>query len=235
MAGAGNNIYSTATQGMQDAAGTYRNAMAYQPNAFNQQNLSTYMNPYTQQVVDNTMGTMQDAYANAINAGQTAATNASAYGGSRHGIADSLTTDNYLKAVGNMAANLNSQGYNNAVNQFNTMNNASLAASQQNMAGAGNLANLGMSAYGLGTAADDTAYQRGLVEQGINQQLINASNQQFTNYLNQPAKNLGFLAQLLGGMPQETSVSQTHSPGFYDYLSSPFLSCLLYTSDAADE
>ena len=63
MAGAGNNIYSTATQGMQDAAGTYRNAMAYQPNAFNQQNLSTYMNPYTQQVVDNTMGTMQDAYA----------------------------------------------------------------------------------------------------------------------------------------------------------------------------
>ena len=224
MAGAGNNIYQTATQGMQDAAGTYRNAMSYQPMQFNQENLSPFINPYTQQVVDNTMNTMQDAYANAINAGKTAATNASAYGGSRHGIADSLTTDNYLKAVGNMAANLNSQGFNNAVNQFNTMNNASLAASQQNMAGAGSLANLGMSAYGLGTAADDKAYQRGLIEQGMNQKLIDAGKQQFMNYINQPAANLGFLSQIITGMPQATTTTVNKNYGIFDYLASPFFS-----------
>ena len=65
------------------------------------------------------------------------------------------------------------------------MNNSILAAMQQNMAGAGSLANLGMSAYGLGTAADDKAYQRGLVEQGMNQKLIAAGKQQFMNFINQ--------------------------------------------------
>ena len=224
MAGAGNNIYQTATQGMQDAAGTYRNAMSYQPMQFNQENLSPFMNPYTQNVIDNTMANMADARQNAINAGQLAATNSSAYGGSRHGINDALINEKYMRAVGDMSANLNNQAFGQAVNQFNTMNNANLAAMQQNMAGAGSLANLGMSAYGLGTAADDKAYQRGLVEQGMNQKIIDAGKQQFMNYINQPAANLGFLSQVVSGMPPATTTTATRNHGIFDYLASPFFS-----------
>tara|TARA_S200000501_G_scaffold84281_2_gene76847 strand:- start:5988 stop:6695 length:708 start_codon:yes stop_codon:yes gene_type:complete len=224
MAGAGNNVYQTATQGMQDAAGAYRNAMAYQPMQFNQANLSPFMNPYTQNVIDNTMATMSDARQNAINAGQLAATNASAYGGSRHGISDALTNERYMKAAGDMSANLNNQAFGQAVNQFNTMNNSNLAAMQQNMAGAGNLANLGLSAYGLGQAADEKAYQRGLIEQGMNQKLIDAANQQFMNYLNQPSTNLGFFSQLISGMPQATTQTVSKQPGLFDLLASPFVS-----------
>ena len=224
MAGAGNNIYQTATQGMQDAAGTYKNAMAYQPTQFNQANLSPFMNPFTQNVIDNTMTNMADARTNAINAGQLAATKASAYGGSRHGISDALTNEKYMRAVGDMSANLNNQGYNSAVNQFNTMNNANLAANQANMAGAGSLANLGLAAYGLGTAADDKAYQRGMIEQGMNQKLIDSANQQFLGFLNQPTQNLGFLAQIISGLPQAQTQTLSQSPGLFDYLSSPFVS-----------
>ena len=111
MAGAGNNIYQTATQGMQDAAGTYRNAMSYQPMQFNQENLSPFMNPYTQNVIDNTMANMADARQNAINAGQLAATNASSYGGCRHGVNDALINEKYMRAVGDMSANLNNQAF----------------------------------------------------------------------------------------------------------------------------
>lgn len=223
MSGAGNNVYNQATTWGQNAANTYQDSMAYKPMQFNQGNLQPFMNPYTQNVIDNTMATMDEARANAINANQLAASNSSAYGGSRHGIADAQIGQNYMKAVGDMSANLNQQGYNNAVNQFNTMNAANLSGLNQNMSGANNLANLGMSAWNAGQAMDDKAWQQGMYEQAMNQKLLDAAKGQFSSWANQPATNLGFLSTILGGLPNAETSTTTKQSGIFDWLTSPFL------------
>lgn len=76
--------------------------------------LSAYFNPYQQNVIDLSLADLERSRAGAISAGQGAATSAGAYGGSRHGVADSLTNEAFGRTAAQTAANLRSQGFLNA-------------------------------------------------------------------------------------------------------------------------
>lgn len=93
---------------------TMRGLMSFNPGEIRTSNLSQYMNPFTDSVINNSLNDNERSRQMAINAGQADAIAASAFGGSRHGVADSLTNREFADSGNNMAANLRLQGYNNA-------------------------------------------------------------------------------------------------------------------------
>ena len=76
--------------------------------------IAPYMNPYQQNVVNNTTAEMERARLIAQNQADDAMTAAGAFGGSRHGIANAETNRGFYDMLGQTVGNLNNQGYQNA-------------------------------------------------------------------------------------------------------------------------
>jgi hypothetical protein len=77
-------------------------------------NLSPYESPYINDVVNTSLSDLDRARQMAISSGQASATAAGAFGGSRHGVADSLTNDNFARNAASTAAQLRQAGFVNA-------------------------------------------------------------------------------------------------------------------------
>lgn len=117
--------------------------------------LSAYMNPYTQNVIDTSMNDLNTARQRAISGGQGQATAAGAYGGSRHGVADALTNESFLSQAASLSANLRNTGYNNAQNAALTDIGNRMNADQFNV-------NSGLSGAGLRLGAANQLYNQGV-------------------------------------------------------------------------
>jgi len=106
--------------------GTYE-AMSYDPQQVEATNydpaqvattdLSAYMNPYTQEVIDRSIADLDRARQGNINNLGFSASQAGAFGGSRHGVAESLTNEAFAKQAGDVAANLRQNAFNTALGQ----------------------------------------------------------------------------------------------------------------------
>ena len=77
--------------------------------------LNPYLNPYTTNVIDASMRDLGNAQAASLNQQGAQASAAGAFGGSRHGIADSATRLGYSQQAGDMANKMNLANYNNAM------------------------------------------------------------------------------------------------------------------------
>jgi len=75
-----------------------------------------YMNPYENQVVQNTLADIERARQGQISAEGAAATAAKAFGGSRQGVTRSLVDEAALRNAGNLAAQLRQGGFTQAQN-----------------------------------------------------------------------------------------------------------------------
>lgn len=82
--------------------------------SFLDMDIQDYMNPYTQSVIQNTTDEMERGRQIALQHGAAAANAAGSFGGSRHGVADSLTNAEFFRNQGNMANQMNAQAYNAA-------------------------------------------------------------------------------------------------------------------------
>lgn len=205
-------------------------------------NLSPYMNPYTQQVIDTSMADMQRANQMAINDVGAAATKAGAFGGSRHGLVEAATNADFARNAGAMAAQLRQQGFTNAqqmaqqdatmtnqARQFNAGNQqqARLANQDARLAGAqlrlgaanqmGNLSNLG---FGMGRQITADQMAAGTQQRDLIQSLIDAGNNQYRGFTGQGNSGLATLLSALGGVPVPQSSSTTQSPGLLNVFSS---------------
>lgn len=103
--------------------------------SFLDMNLADYMNPYTQQVIQQTTDEMDRARQIQLQQSGAAQHAAGAFGGSRHGVADSLTNAEFFRNQGNMANLMNQQAYDAATGLMGQDLNRGLQA---------NLANQGM-------------------------------------------------------------------------------------------
>ena len=145
--GAGPNVYNQSAGAYTGALQGTQAAMGYQPQQVNtgfgytpQQvnagqavgGINTYMNPYTQQVIDTSMADLERQRQTQMNALGAQATAAGAFGGSRQGVAEAQTNQGFAQQGGQLASQLRQQGFNTA-----------LGASQQDIANAmqANLAN----------------------------------------------------------------------------------------------
>jgi len=118
-----------------------------------------------------------------------------------------------------------SAGASLANNSANLALQAQLANQRAHMGGAefrlgaanqlGSTANLG---FGMGQQTQNSMMQAGNQQQALQQQLMNAAQQQYQGYTGQPAQGLGYMSQALGAAQSGSSTTQTKQPGMFDYL-----------------
>lgn len=187
-------------------AGQQYNQMATDPGAVQQ-----FMSPYMQNAVDwqkqqairddQIQGTMRSAQA----------TNAGALGGSRQAIQAAEAE----RALGNRLSGIQAQGtqsaFDNAMKSMQYGSQAGLQGYNQAIQGAGTLGQLGQTQYGQQMGINQAQQQVGAQQQALNQQGLSNQYQDFLNQQNYPYKQLGFMSDLVRGMPltqQSSSVYQ---------------------------
>ena len=118
------------TQGLQ--RDNYQNAMSKFGNAeykpVSATDISGYMSPYQQDVIDSSLATLGDQENMALNAQKDAAIRAKAFGGTGRDVAEALTRGEYAKTRSATVSGLNNQNYaqalqtaigqNSAANQY---------------------------------------------------------------------------------------------------------------------
>ena len=79
-------------------------------------NIGDYQNPFTEQVIDNTLEDLNDARQMQIQRDQDQAIGRGAFGGSRSALLESETNKNFFDKAGDISAQLRSQGFDRATN-----------------------------------------------------------------------------------------------------------------------
>jgi hypothetical protein len=188
-------------------------------------NLSPYMNPYTQSVINSTLPIMQQNLGLQQIGNQSQAAGAGAYGGSRQAIQQGITQSQGAMNMANMAAQLNQANYGQAQgaaqSDISTNLQAQLANQQAqqnqgalNLNAASVLSNLGNQAQ-LSQARNFTEQATaGGLEQSQAQNEINANLAQYQQALQYPYQQLGVLQSALGMTPygqSQTGASTTQT------------------------
>jgi hypothetical protein len=211
--------------------------------------LSPYLNPYTNDVINTTIADQERARQIAQVADAQKATAAGAFGGSRSGVMAAGTNDAYDRNTASLLAGLNQANYANAqglagqdvntknnMGQFNAGQNLTaqqntvannLAANNQTLSAAGQLAGLNNNSLALATQQGGLLGSVGDIQQQQNQaELSNAYNNWLTGkQLTLQQQNL--LNSALGLIPVQQTVNssgsgtttQKQSLGFGDILS----------------
>ena len=110
--------------------------------------IQAYQDPYTQQVIDPALADLERTRQQQMNQLGASATQAGAFGGSRHGVAEAQTNIGFGRHAGQLAAGLRSQGFQHAAQQ----------AMQQNLANQ----QTGMTALQMGQRGELANQQTGL-------------------------------------------------------------------------
>jgi hypothetical protein len=162
-------------------------------------NISNFYNPYQQQVIDATMSDMERARQGAVQQIGQQANAARAFGGSRHGIAETMANQEFARNAGSTLANLRSQGFNTAANMMQQSNAQRLAAAQQ-------LAGLGQQQTAMQMAGGQAMMGLGGTRQQFAQQQMDAAR-------NLGLERLGIMQSALGlQMPGLGSTQTTSQP-----------------------
>jgi hypothetical protein len=204
------------------------NVMGYNPAMANagqlsNTDLSPYMNPFTQNVINSGLSALDVQRRQALNQAGDQAIKSGAFGGSRLGIQEGVTNAGAAQQAGNLASQLQMQNFTQAqgaaTNDINRNLQAQLANQQAGLSGAG-LNLQGANALGqLGTqaqqnflggtaaamSAQDQIQQQRQAQLGAQQQLY-TEQQQF------PLQQLQIPLQALGATPYGNTQSQT-GPG----------------------
>ena len=196
----------------QAAAGGLQQAMQGTQRAMAGPNIGQFMNPYTSMVTGQTLSDLERQRQMAVNTTGAQATQAGAFGGSRHGVAEALTNEGFARQGAQTFGNLQQQG-------FNTALGAAQAQQGLQMGGAAQLGALGQQAFNTGQAISQQQQQQGLMQQGLQQALIDAARGQYAGFTGAPTQTLALPLAALGATPNQSTTTQSKSPGLFDYLS----------------
>jgi len=236
-----------------NAANQYNQMTGYQP--FNIQggqvagsNLSPYMNPYQQNVIDTTMNEMNQQHAMRQQGIDDAAQAQGAFGGSRQYVQKALADKYQGQNQANVLAQLNSQNFGNAQQQRqfdinsafqgdarnqaqnlglytggvqglqNIGQNYQALGGQFGQAGAGGLANMANMGFGFGQDLQKNDMIMGQYQQQLQQQMMDAIKNQFAGYTNQGRTGLEIL---MGGNQVGNTggkTTQNNDPGALGYV-----------------
>ena len=198
----------------------------YEAQQFTGNNVKGYMSPYMQNVVERQQA---DAQRQSLIAQQTQdaqAARSGAFGGSGFQLMRGQAAGNLARQKGDIQAKGLQDAYTQAMNQFNTSQGQNQAAQQLNaqqqqfgaglglqglqtaMTGAKSLADIGQTQYGQNLGLLDVQNRFGAQQQGQVQNALNTEYQDFLNYQNYPYKQMGFMSDMIRGLPL-TQQSQT--------------------------
>jgi hypothetical protein len=171
-------------------------------------NIGQFFNPYTTEVINQSLADLERQRQTQINATGAAASRAGAFGGSRHGVAEAQTNLGFGQQGAQMASGLRQQGFNTALQ---AAQNQQLTQSQ--LAGQG---------FGFGQAINNQQAAQGAQVQAMNQALIDAARGQYGGFTGAPANSLQMILNALGSMPNQSTTTQTQNPGLFNILGALF-------------
>ena len=192
--------------------GALNTQYTFKPSSFTAADAQGLMNPYMQNVVERQQ---QDAQRQAQIAGQAQqaqAARSGAFGGSGDYLMRAQAAGNLARQKGDIQATGLNNAYNQAMQQYNTQNQLN-AQQQQFGAGLGlqglqtanqaasNLANIGQTQYGQNMGILSMQNQFGGQQQQQTQNILNNQYQDFLNYQNYPYKQMGFMSDMIRGLP----------------------------------
>jgi hypothetical protein len=171
-----------------------------------------YYNPYEQQVVNTSLNDLEQARQRATQQMGQQAMASKAFGGSRHGVAEALTSGEYSKQAGSMLANLRNQGYQQALGlaQAQQLANqqAGMQGAQFRLGAAQQLGQMGQAQTGADYMAAQTAMGLGGARQQLVQQQLDAAR-------NLGLERLGITQSALGlQMPGMGTTGTTSTPNY---------------------
>ena len=250
------NVYDQSAQGLTGAFNTVYGGLAqnavnqpgYDPSFVGQpqtiqSGIEGYMNPYTDQVIGNTMNDMERTRQMQLTQIEGSANQAGAFGGSRQGLVESELNRNTMQQTGDMSARMRNLAYGQAANLsgqdisnmmtagFANQNAANqggqfnVAAQNQQfgnmMQGAGALGGLSQQAFGYGQDITQQQNQAGLMQQLLNQSILDQGRSLYGGYAASPENALSLRLSALGQNPatETGTTTATDSPGMFDYLS----------------
>jgi hypothetical protein len=190
----------------------------------------SYMSPYMKNVVERQQA---DARRQGDIAGQiqdAQAARSGAFGGSGNMLMRSQARNNLARQQGDIFAQGQQAAYTQGMGQFNQEQGATQAAANLNaqqgqfgaglglqglqtaLTGANALGNLGNTQYQQNMGINQMQNQYGLQQQQQSQNILNNQYQDFLNYQNAPYKQMGFMSDILRGLPltqQSATMYQT--------------------------
>jgi len=191
----------------------------YQAQQFTGDNVKAYMSPYMENVVQRQQA---DAARQAAIAGQAQGAQAArsgAFGGSGDYLMRAQAAGNLARQKGDIQAKGLQDAYTQAMQQFNQSQAQNLAGQQLNaqqqqfgaglglqglqtaMTGAKSLADIGQTQYGQNLGLLDVQNRFGAQQQQQVQNALNTEYQDFLNYQNYPYKQMGFMSDMIRGLP----------------------------------
>ena len=203
----------------------------FQTKSFNSPSMAeSYMSPYMQNVVARQQqdATRQAGIASQAQGAQAA--RAGAFGGSGDYLMRGQARGNLNRQLGDIYAQGQQAAYTQGMGQFNQEQAATQGAANLNaqqgqfgaglglqglqtaMTGANTLGQLGNTQYQQNMGINQMQNQYGLQQQGQQQNILNNQYQDFLNYQNAPYKQMGFMSDILRGLPltqQSSSMYQT--------------------------
>ena len=203
----------------------------FQTKSFNSPSMAeSYMSPYMNNVVARQQAdaTRQASIASQAQGAQAA--RAGAFGGSGDYLMRGQARGNLNRQLGDIYAQGQQAAYTQGMGQFNQEQAATQGAANLNaqqgqfgaglglqglqtaLTGANALGNLGNTQYQQNMGINQMQNQYGLQQQGQTQNILNNQYQDFLNYQNAPYKQMGFMSDILRGLPltqQSASMYQT--------------------------
>ena len=182
--------------------------------------VSKYMNPFQQQVIDATMRQMRQENELAQSGALGTAAQSGAFGGDRAGIAAANLANQQGLAMGSTLAGLNAQNYGQALATAQQQQGVELGADQANlarlMAGGQQLAGLGTAYQGAGLQGAEAQLNAGTLEQQTEQAGLGALYNQFQQEKAYPFQVAQFLANVaMGTGALSGSTTTTTQPGSF--------------------
>jgi hypothetical protein len=166
--------------------------------------IQQFQNPYTDQVINNTLSDLNDARQMQIQSDQDAAISRGAFGGSRSALLESETNKKFADVAGRTAGDLRQRNFNNAAN---------LAMGDRNFR-AGIFGNQLADQYrGLGLLSDIGRQQQGLGQAGLD-----ANYNEFLRGINYGPQQLGLLSSAVHGMDTGTQTTSQNKVSAMDRL-----------------
>ena len=186
---------------------------------------NTMMNPYMQNVVERQQADARRQSEIAGQAQQAQAARSGAFGGSGDYLMRGQARGNLARQMGDIQAQGLNNAYNQAMGQYNAQNQLNaqqqqfgaglgLQGLQTAMSGAKSLADIGQTQYGQNLGLLDVQNRFGTQQQGQIQNQLNTEYQDFLNAQNYPYKQLGFMSDMLRGLPltQQSSAMYGQAP-----------------------
>ena len=192
---------------------------------------TNYMSPYMQNVVDVQSQQARRQADIAAQTQQAQAARSGAFGGARDYISRAQGNADLQRNLANIQATGSQNAYQQGMQQFNAEQGANQAAAnlnaQQGQFGAGlgiqglqtalqgaqQLGNLGNTQYTQNMGITQMQNQLGGQQQQQAQNLLNNQYNDFQNYQNYPYKQLGFMSDMLRGLPLTQQSATMYQPG----------------------